>query len=61
LNFRKKAEMKAWVKENGGYSRGATVNGKVGTEFVFFEEESSMAFCMTFGVSPELCVKGIKK
>ena len=53
--------MKAWVKENGGYSRGATVDGKVGVEFVFFDEKSSMAFCMSFGVSPEKCIKGIKK
>jgi len=53
--------MKDWVRDNGGYSRGATVGGKVGVEFVFFDEESSVAFCLTFGVSPDKCVKGIKK
>ena len=61
LTFGKRAEMKQWVKDNGGYSRGSTAEGKVGVEFVFFDEEASMAFCMTFGISPEKCVKGIKK
>ena len=61
LNFKQRTEMKDWVRDNGGYSRGATVGGKVGVEFVFFDEESSVAFCLTFGVSPDKCVKGIKK
>jgi len=53
--------MKAWVKDNGGYSRGSTTDGKVATEYVFFDEEASLAFCMTFGISPDKCIKGMKK
>lgn len=66
LTFSKRQEMKKWCKENGGIAKGKSVptpanpNGHVGYEFSFFDEETAMAFCLSFDVNPNN-IKGVKK
>ena len=59
--------MKEWCKENGGHYRSGTVEDstlgtrKVGYIFNFFDEETAMAFCLSFDINPNGIKKGIKR
>jgi hypothetical protein len=58
--------MKNWCAENGGHYRAGKIEDdfkglKSGFIFSFFDEESAMAFCLTFNIDPKQITQGIKR